>query len=412
MARLLITGASGFIGTHLQRSLEQRSLSWSALKRSSVLWPAGLADLDLAGVRAVVHLATPRIIGSEPWDTLVQDTLVPLQGLIAAIEKSNPTCCLVFVSSQSASAETLSSYGRLKWQSEQLLRSSKIPWVIIRPGLVIGEGSRGLFSTLVRLVETSPVIPVIGDGEQLIQPVLVSTVTEAIIKVSLAPARFAGSTFQLALPPVRLKELLEKVAHRLAKKRLFVPVPESLVRRGLWLGEKLLEKPPLTQVNLNGLTHLEVMETRESHERLGLQLPSLDESLAEAMTPDPTAAEARYLGARLFNRALDEQTVERYREACRLLPASPAEESCLRKVVALELDPEAVEFALRRRGSQLTKRIQILAYLLEFRGDCFELFVNTDMRRGAAFAQLGLSGLRTALKFSRGQYLVRRHGLV
>ncbi len=412
MPRLLISGANGFIGTHLRRGLQQRGLSWSPLQRSSAQWPAGLSALELSGVDAVVHLATPRIIGTEPWDQLVQDTLVPLQGLIAAIEKSNPACCLIFVSSQSASAQTPSLYGQLKWQSEQLLRSSKIPWVIIRPGLVIGEGSRGLFSTLVRLVETSPIIPLIGDGEQLIQPVPVSAVIDAIVEVCRAPGKYAGSTFQLALPPVRLKDLLASVAHRRGKARAFVPIPEGLVRRVLWLGEKVMEKPPLTQVNLNGLLHLEVMDAAQSLERLGLKLPSLDESLAQALEPDAVAAEARYLAARLFNRTLDEQSVERYRAACRLLPDSPEAEASMKKLVALRLDPEAVEFALRRSGSQLTKRIQILAYLLEFRGDCFELFVNTRERRGAAFVQLGVSGLRAALKLSKGKYLVMRHGLV
>jgi nucleoside-diphosphate-sugar epimerase len=412
MPHLLVTGASGFIGTDLRRALEARGISYSTHTRTSA-WPSALAtDLDLSTVDAVVHLATPRVLGTDSWDHLVQDTLIPLQGLIGAIRRTNPRCCLVFVSSQSAGPDTPSFYGRLKWQSEQLLSTSGCSFVVIRPGLVIGAGNRGLFSTLIKVVRSSPVIPLIGRGDHLIQPVGVGAVTEAIIRVCLDLPRHAGGTYQLALAPVRLRELLEKVAQALGKARIFIPIPQFFVRAILWLGEKVLKSPPLTRVNLSGLLNLQVMETRESLERLGLQLPSLEESLAQALAPDPVGTEARYLTARLFSRALDERSVERYRDACRLLPASPEDDLNMKKIVARRLDVEAIEYALRRRGSQLTKRIQILGYLLEFRADCFDLFVNTRKSRVAAFVGLGFSVALAVYKMLKGRYLVWRYRLV
>ncbi|MDP1822145.1 MAG: sugar nucleotide-binding protein [Archangium sp.] len=410
--RLLITGASGFIGSHLRHALEARGLAYRTLKRDDT-WPDKLATtLDLSAVDAVVHLANPRVSGTDSRDQLVRDTLVPLEGLIGAIKRTNPACCLVFLSSQSAGPDTPSSYGRLKWEAEQLLAASGCTWVVIRPGLVLGEGNRGLFSTLRRLIESSPVIPVIGSGEHLIQPVHVDAVTDAIIRVCLEPEKHAGALYQLALPPVPFKDLLQAMAQGLGKKRAFFPVPEALVNLGLWLGETVLENPPLTRVNLAGLVNLEVMQTGATLDRLGVQLPSLEETLTQALTTDPVREEAAYLTRAVFGCALDERTLERYREACRLLPASADADLSLRKIVSLGLDVEALELALRRTGSSLTKRIQILAYLLEFRADCFEKFVNTRTSRVEAFARLGFSTVRAPSKMIKGKYLAWRHGLV
>lgn len=128
------------------------------------------------------------------------------------------------------------------------------------------------------------------------------------------------------------------------------------------------------------------------------------------LAPDAVRGEAEYLTRSVFGCALDDRTLERYREACRLLLASPEDELSVRKIVALRLDVEALELALR--GSGLTKRIQILAYLLEFRADCFETFINTRTRRVEAFARLGVSTARAPVKLIKGKYLAWRHGLV
>jgi hypothetical protein len=87
-------------------------------------------------------------------------------------------------------------------------------------------------------------------------------------------------------------------------------------------------------------------------------------------------------------------------------------------VVAQRLDAEAVEFALRRRGLQgdhwgdLARRMQILCYLVEVQPAYFGEFVNVESSRGRAWAGLLGATLRSAWKLVKGEYLVRRHGLV
>jgi hypothetical protein len=60
----------------------------------------------------------------------------------------------------------------------------------------------------------------------------------------------------------------------------------------------------------------------------------------------------------------------------------------------------------------LTQKIQILFYLAECESDYYEYFVSQKAGRSAALFALAGSLLKTAYKYVKGTYLVRRHGLV
>lgn len=124
------------------------------------------------------------------------------------------------------------------------------------------------------------------------------------------------------------------------------------------------------------------------------------------------AEEARYLHACLFRAPLNADTVARYEAALREMGAAAS--PVVARVVAQRLDAEAVEFALRRRdlGRDLVRRMQILCYLVEVQPAYFGEFVNVERSRGRAWAGLLGATLRSAWKLVKGEYLVRRHGLV
>jgi hypothetical protein len=128
------------------------------------------------------------------------------------------------------------------------------------------------------------------------------------------------------------------------------------------------------------------------------------------------AEEARHLHACLFRAPLDAVTAARYEAA--LCEMNAAGSPVVARVVARRLDAEAVEFALRRRGSlgdqgrDLARRMQILCYLVEVQPAYFGEFVNAENSRSRAWAALAGATLRSAWKLVKGEYLVRRHGLV
>jgi hypothetical protein len=115
----------------------------------------------------------------------------------------------------------------------------------------------------------------------------------------------------------------------------------------------------------------------------------------------------------MFSRPLDEKTVQRYEAAHRALFPSESP-PCVTRIVALRLDVEAVEFALRRRHAcpELTRKLQIISYLVEVRADYQDDFIATRRQPvRAIFAILGTI-FRAGWKLIKGECLVRIYGLL
>jgi hypothetical protein len=133
-----------------------------------------------------------------------------------------------------------------------------------------------------------------------------------------------------------------------------------------------------------------------------------------AESTNALAAEARHFHVCLFHSPPDQTTVERYESAHRQLfpnePSSPA----IARIVERRLDAEAIEFALRRRGlaRQLTHKLQVVSYLAEARARRLDQFVNLRASRARAWANLATATVGAAWKLCKGEYLIRRHGLL
>jgi hypothetical protein len=126
------------------------------------------------------------------------------------------------------------------------------------------------------------------------------------------------------------------------------------------------------------------------------------------------AEEAFYLHESLFRLPMDAAVAQRYEAAHGKLFPDEKTSPAVARVVSRRLDVEAVEFALRRRrsGAELTRKIQILCYLVEVRQRYQSHFIATN--RGLVRGTMSLLGaaLHSACKFCKGEYLIRRHGLL
>jgi hypothetical protein len=125
--------------------------------------------------------------------------------------------------------------------------------------------------------------------------------------------------------------------------------------------------------------------------------------------------EARFLHHSLFSNSepLAAEIVHQYEAAHQALFPYECRENVAR-IVALRLDVEAVEFALRRRRAcpELTRKLQILSYLVEVRSEYQDDFVAT--RREPLRAVLVLFGriVGAGWKLIKGECLVRIYGLL
>lgn len=161
---ILVTGATGFVGVNLCRALQEAGRPYRALVRSRTkalarglpeehLWIGDLAgplDEAVQGVDHVLHLAG-LVRGSRA--DLQEVNEAGTQRLVDALAATAPEARLVLLSSLAATGASQdgaashlapeacappSSYGQSKRAGELALRSSRNPWLVLRPGIVYG----------------------------------------------------------------------------------------------------------------------------------------------------------------------------------------------------------------------------------------------------------------------------------
>lgn len=187
--KILLTGASGFIGRNLAAALIAAGHEVIAASRSTGIdfrrmLTAGDWLPHLSSIDAVVNSAG--IIGehgSQIFDVL--HTQAP-NALFSACEQAGIRRVLQ-ISALGADESAFSPYHLSKKAADDHLSSLDLDWFVLRPSLIYGRGGRSaeLFMWLAAL----PMIPVIGDGQQKLQPVHISDVVATALHALTAPEK-------------------------------------------------------------------------------------------------------------------------------------------------------------------------------------------------------------------------------
>src|SRR5947209_530587 len=209
--RVAVTGASGFVARHLVPILladghEVRGLARHSPEHTD---PAGTApgfdfkpgdvrlraDVDrlLDSCQAVIHLAA----SFDPEDSVADINERGARTLIDAARDAGLER-IVFLSCLGAEAASLSAFYRSKWRAEQMLRASEVPYVILQPSFVAGNGD-GVVRPLARLLSALPVLPLPGDGCARMQPIDVADLCRCIL-AALTEIKYLEQTVPLGGP--------------------------------------------------------------------------------------------------------------------------------------------------------------------------------------------------------------------
>jgi NADH dehydrogenase len=142
-------------------------------------------------------------------------------------------------------------YHRTKAAAEELVRTSGLPHVILRPALVAGPGN-DVMKMLVNMLRMSPIVPVIGNGLYQMQPVAADDMADAIATAVENPA-IAG-TFDVAGPnTLTYHQILDALEVALGVERRRVAVPVTMVRFAASAGMVLPNLNPITPDQLQML---------------------------------------------------------------------------------------------------------------------------------------------------------------
>jgi NADH dehydrogenase len=179
---------------------------------------------------------------------------------------------------------SLSPYVRARGVGEGLVKGAFEGVTILRPSVIFGPGD-SFFNTLANMARRSPVLPLFGMGNTVLQPVFVGDVAEACVKALVDPVA-QGKTYELGGPRrYTYKALLQLVRKQVDRKRLLVPVP-FFVWNTLAAFMACLPNPPLTrdQVKLMKQDNV-IKENTLTLEDLGIHPISVEEVLPTYISP-------------------------------------------------------------------------------------------------------------------------------
>jgi NADH dehydrogenase len=173
----------------------------------------------LAACNALVHIAPGFAVGPEGEEIIVEGT-----GSAIEVAREAGVRRLIAMSCLGAQASAPPVY-QAKWKAEALVRASGIPFVILRPSLVLGRDD-GVLRPLAGLVRSLPVVPIPGRGEHRLQPIDVEDLARCVL-VALERDDLTGETVSAGGSVfVTFRQLVDLVSGSLGviKPKLLVPV--------------------------------------------------------------------------------------------------------------------------------------------------------------------------------------------
>ena len=294
--KILVTGATGFVGpkiVHAFRAEERevralvrrpesaaRLAGWGAELATGDVTDAASVEAAAQGCTHVVHLVA--IIRGRPNDfhrVMVEGT----RNVIAAAKNAGvDRFILMSALGTSESTKDTVPYYASKWAEEQDLLASGLEYTIFRPSFVFGRGG-GALATFIRQVKLSPVVTVIGSGQQRIQPIWVDDVAAYFAK-SLDHPQAANRLFELGGPDVvDWNGLYQTLARVLGKRRRLIHVPAGLAASGA----KLIERLPGAPITADQVTMIEgpdnVASNSEAVDTFRIPLLTLEEQLRRSV---------------------------------------------------------------------------------------------------------------------------------
>jgi uncharacterized protein YbjT (DUF2867 family) len=211
--KVIVAGGTGFVGRTLVRGLIEDGHRVLVLVRpSSTAKPKMIAGAESKEIDLENPIASGDFMG---------DAIINLVGIIREFPRRGITFHkshflvtknlvdfaarnrigqFLQMSALGAKPDAKTGYERTKYSAERYLTESALNWTIFRPSIIIGPGGH-LIRLLTDMIKHLPIVPVIGDGQQKLQPIHIDDVCAGFRK-ALGDARSRGRTFEFGGPEV------------------------------------------------------------------------------------------------------------------------------------------------------------------------------------------------------------------
>jgi uncharacterized protein YbjT (DUF2867 family) len=242
--RVFLTGGTGFVGQELLKQLRGAGHNVSCLVREG---PAAVLA-DLAGLKKLTgDIADPASLRGK-LDGI--DAVINLVGIIREFPSRGITFERIhYEGSKNVIDEALRAgvkqflqmsalgtrygakarYHQTKYMAEQYLKQSGLEYSIFRPAVIFGPADKSI-NLMAKIIKTSPVFPVIGNGRNSWQPVALENVAQGFV-AALNNPKARNKTYEVAgTKAMEYNQVIDVIAEVLGKKILKIHQPVYLVK--------------------------------------------------------------------------------------------------------------------------------------------------------------------------------------
>jgi NADH dehydrogenase len=290
-----VFGGSGFLGRYAVRALAQNGYRIRvAVRRPDLayqLQPLGRVG-QIHAVQANLRYPDSVMRAAEGADIVVNLVgilhasgaqtfdAVQAEGAAAVAQAAKENAAkLIHVSAIGADAKSGSAYARSKAAGEKAALAADA--VVLRPSIVFGPED-DFFNRFASLARMSPMLPLIGGGRTLFQPVFVGDVAEAI-RAAAGGRATPRTVYELGGPETKsFRELMQLMLREIGRERLLVSLPFGLAK----LQAAFLEMLPgklLTRDQVELLKSDNVVSKKAEHEGRTLQGLGISPTSMEAI---------------------------------------------------------------------------------------------------------------------------------
>lgn len=236
--KIIVTGASGFIGRSLCNSLRNVHV----IKPGRNSWSEELDGVDcIIHLASIVHQNSSLLIPLSKYRevNVIKTVNFAKKAILAGVKR------FIFVSSISVNGSSIkgessfcpddtpfpqSSYAVSKWDAERILKeitkNSKMELVIVRPPLVYGPGVKSNFLAMLKYLQKGLPIPVINSKKSF---VFIDNLIDLLIKLIDHPKAVGETFFVSDDEDILLKNLMIDISKEFGCSSKIINIPQKLI---------------------------------------------------------------------------------------------------------------------------------------------------------------------------------------
>lgn len=243
---ILLTGATGFLGEFVLKELVDKGYKVTCFVRKT------------SNVDTIKKLKVKYVYGElDDYKSICEalkgkETLINIASLgfghapniVNACEQMNVKRA-IFVSTTGIFTKLNPDSKAVRLEAERLIKESSLDYTIIRPTMIYGTPRDRNMWRLVKYLKGIRILPILGNGTYLQQPVYVKDLASAIVKAYETPISISKAYNISGAKALTYNDVVDITAKALGKKVIKIHIPMKLSYNLLKFYEKLTSKPIL-----------------------------------------------------------------------------------------------------------------------------------------------------------------------